>query len=229
MSNIKTKSYLPVFTGFYTTIFDNTESLIEYFNEDLKEENYTDDEINTILDLVYNTKVYNETIEETREVISQKANDFIQNELYDLKLVECIKFENLYSPREYNFSNDSINCEYSLNATNIKNIKEYLVLNITNWKQYIKDHFTSYDGFISYYSNDVFDKDWIIDDCLEHTTKLGVIFDFICENENITDAAMYEYIMDYQTSLSYNDVMEELEDVLKEKNIKITSKIGGIK
>lgn len=68
-----------------------------------------------------------------------------------------IKFESLSSPREYNFITDRIFCTISDNELT----RLYAETDKKVFAECIKETFTSYDGFRSFYSNDL--NDWPID------------------------------------------------------------------
>lgn len=68
----------------------------------------------------------------------------------DLKL----KFVEMTSPREYNFTTDRIFCKISYRA--VKQVYDFLGKEAV--EKSIKETFTSYDGFCSYYSNRI--EDW---------------------------------------------------------------------
>lgn len=80
-------------------------------------------------------------IEYSREYV-----DFMAHE-YDLK----IEFESLSSPREYNFVTDRI----FVNMPDCEFLRIYNEIDKKVFADCIKSHFTSYDGFISFYSNDI--------------------------------------------------------------------------
>ena len=63
-------------------------------------------------------------------------------------------FEELTSPREYNFGTDRIFCKISEDSI-IRMLKD---TDQETLERVIKDRFTSYDGFVSFYSNEL--ADW---------------------------------------------------------------------
>ena len=90
-------------------------------------------------------------------------------------------------------------------------IKTYIFNNYKNWDKYIKDNFTSYDGFFSYYSNDVNNKDWNINNILnnkEDNHKLEYILDFIAINEDINEYDIFEDNEVYLSVKNYNELIE---------------------
>lgn len=177
------KSYLPVFPGFYGTLYEPDETNeIEDINSERRSKDMP--EI-TYDDCNFEYKTY-------QNEIAQKACSFIQDELKTF--ITEIKYECVYSPKWYNFENDSINCTYILSEENLKAIKKYLNDNEESFSGYLKDRYTSCSGFISFHSNKL--SEWLenIDECLSDKHRLGGILNFIASNENedIEDE-MYNY------------------------------------
>jgi hypothetical protein len=170
---IRIESFLPVFNGFYGTIFEPCEDLIieEPYNYDDYEFEYMD----------YRLKV------------SKLCTFAIEIKLKEIGIDIAIKFQDVFSPREYNFTNDSINVQYKLTAKTNKQILDYLANNQTKFAEYINDHFTSRSGFISFYSNDA--NVWL-NEYLPENHNLNVVFgtvlDFVLTNEGFDDEALYQ-------------------------------------
>jgi hypothetical protein len=155
-------------------------------------------------------------IKRYEEEFSKKATEFIEKELKSIGLVSEIKYQNMHSPKYYNFTNDSINVEVTLSKENINNIATYIKENVENFAEYIKKHYTSRPGFSSYYSNDV--SDWtgeLTDNLTNFGAKpiiLGSILEFICENEGINSDGMYNYAIEQIPAFSYVSVKGETEE-----------------
>ena len=135
-------------------------------------------------------------------IILNHVHEFIENQLKELGIVNTIKFQSISSPREYNFVNDSGNIEIELTELNILAIQEYIKTNETNYRQYLADTYTSYDGFISSYSNEVCDWYEYTNDFSDFSGRmhyLGSILEFICKNEGITDDMMYNFLEIYNS------------------------------
>jgi hypothetical protein len=172
------ESFLPVFNGFYGTHFEPDE-------ESTIESPYTWDDYE--FDYVgYRTNV------------SLACCDAIENKLNDIGIKGVtIKYQNLSSPREYNFANDSINVKYKLTDTAVKAINSYLIDNKEAFTTYIKNRYTSRDGFMSWHSNDA--NDWLNDklsDKKELSHAFGAVLEFIFENEGYEAYNLYEDITD---------------------------------
>lgn len=180
---MKVKTYLPLFSGFYDShwdepCFDGEEEIF-----DLPEGSYFEEFVNWN---DYHTHIAKEMCNEVQYLLS----DFVSN----------IEFECIRSPKYYNFENDSINCEITFNKPKVK---QYLKDNFSLFKDYIKLMYTSRDGFISSYSNDATEwmKNWD-----EH--KVGSILEFICKNEGHEEPWD---IKDSHISLFYNQEIYQYE------------------
>ncbi len=176
------------FSGFYETHFG------EYFDYDMEfqfaSEAYPDKDDHELMDVV---NAVADTIDHkaTRLAIAKAYVDQF-NSYYHTQL----EFESLESPREYNFTTDTIYCYISHNE--IRNIFEALDLKILD--ELIKDKFTSRDGFISFYSNDI--NEWNLSDLtsLDHN-----------ELSTILEAWLYTKHHTYGVNLAYaceNDVLD---------------------
>lgn len=179
---MKIKTYLPIFTGFYESIFDLDTT-------DFCEENdcqYDDLEIDYN---AYNTAVSKQLCKVVGEVMS----DFIG----------IIKFESLQSPKFYNYESDSINV---LIGPIKENISNYIYEHKEEFCKYLKENYSSCDGFISSHSNS-FDE-W---ECLTknfrsfkvHNHYLGSILEFIAQNEGITESDIYWDVMESIDTYEY--------------------------
>ena len=193
------KTQLPIFKGYYGNPFtENIEDYeFEYINELRVENNKkpfkNDDDFN------FDYKTY---FNELSESLCYKVWDILED------FIKEIKFIKLESPKYYNYSNDKIICDIKPNK---KVIINYIKNNYKNWCKYLKDNFTSYDGFFSYYSNDVNNEDWNINNILnnkEHNHKLEYILDFIAINEDINEFEIYEDNDIYLSVKNYNELLE---------------------
>ena len=180
----KIESYLPLFDGFYNTLFeyDREEDDIQSFN----------DEYGTSLD--YEDFDWNYT--ERHERISKQICSIVESLLSDENINTSINFQKVVSPREYNFTNDSINCEYVISQKQYDLIIDYLKSNWTEFNDWIKDRYTSRSGFISSHSNnyEVWMNNMKSESHLEH--NFGAVLEFILQNEGYEPMSIYEQIID---------------------------------
>lgn len=179
---MRVQTFLPVFNGFYNTLFDDlidnaTEFAIDDYNvQNSTELNYDDFNFN------YNLIM----IEICKDAVSK-----IEEKLNEIGINCSIIYENLISPREYNFRNDSINIE--INFKKFSQVIGILEQNFDSFSQYIKDNYTSRDGFISSHSS--YASDWM-EDLREYaeneTHKVGAVLDFILQQiEEYKDEDLY--------------------------------------
>ena len=199
-NTLKIESWLPIFPGFYNTIFEynSEDSDIDYFNE-LREENKIAGKVEfDNIDFDYNS--YNNDIAESCcSVLECELNEFVSK----------IEFENVASPKEYNYINDSINCTYTLTNENFNNIKTFIKNHQKEFETYLKNTYTSYDGFISFHSND--SNDWKITKKFlkENSHNIGSILEFICQVKEITDEPLYYGGEFYMQFLNHDDLISK--------------------
>jgi len=199
---MKIKTFLPVFSGFYETIWQYPgDNLIYEINEIRKEKELS--EINfDMLDINYNEYEENISINLCK-ILSKELKDFVYS----------IEYEALISPKQYNYSTDSINCIIDIN---VENIKKFIYNNKEKFQEYLKNKYTSYDGFISHYSNDFIEWENETNNFTELNVNehyLGSILQFICDMLEIDNCNLYEPVYDYIDYMeyinNYDDVMEK--------------------
>ncbi len=159
-------SFLPVFNGFYSTVFEPSEDFV----------------------------IENYDYSGYRKQVAIACVNQIEKQLteYGINGVS-IKFDAINSPKEYNIYNDSIWVKYRLTSEAIKNINDYLLTNKEAFATYVKERYTSCSGFWSSYSNEV--SVWF-NEYLKDKDKLshcfGAVLEFIFENERYTSFDLYE-------------------------------------
>lgn len=172
---MKYNTFCPLFPGFYNTVFecDSEEREIDGYNE-YNGTNYGYDEFS------FDYTDYNNRI----------AKAFVNRLERELKAFLPIKleFQEVVSPKEYNFKNDSINISATLSLNKLLKLirdrrKDAAV--------YFKDTYTSCSGFISYHSNDIEDwlnKEYILENP-EH--RIGALLNCLCFIEIDQDNIIY--------------------------------------
>lgn len=215
----KQKTWLPLFTGFYDSIFDPSDNYIEMetelredefkdYYEDLHKAGVTQEFFN---ENFYDYLDYNKGYEGAASYIC----DGLEN-LESADIIQEVTFEKVVSPKYYNFSTDSINCEIEYDD---EKLIEYLTENKEAFKDYIESKYTSRDGFSSSYSNDL--EYWL--DAENHGDhEVGSILQFVLENES-EDAVMDLYYgcnceEGFMDSVIFNQ--EKMISDFKEKNKK---------
>lgn len=205
MENIKVKSWLPIFSGFYNSIWEN-ESLEITEYDYLAEQGLTNDELNEVSSL----NCYSTGWAQYRKEIIQSISNEVCSDLIKLNVLKSYTIENLVSPKYYNYSNDSINITYNLTKDNINNIQNYLINNSEAWSKFLKDNYTSRSGFISSYDNFKESKDWTIDSIINSSHQLGKVYEFILTNDNQKDETEleneYYYFIAGDIYLSIGDI-----------------------
>jgi hypothetical protein len=195
MKNQSVKTFLPIFNGFYGTIWasDNQlENEVYYINQERKDKGYSPIEYDSI---DFDNEAY-------ESEVSQRLCHLLEQELSDY--VTKIAYEKLVSPKTYNFSNDSIDVIIEVKA---KEVKKYIYKNIESFKKYLKDNYTSYDGFMSHYDNDFESWQSMTKDFTNFSVNghvLGSILHFIALNEGINEFSLYENLEVYVTEFIKN-------------------------
>lgn len=156
----------PAFAGFYESIFT------PYFDEDLDCDNELQAWVNENVD--YDYKEYESNVAKHYVwAVEDALKEYLPSFRAEYKEVD--------SPKYYNFETDR-----AVGVCNLEEIREeikaYINKNFDAFRQWIRDKHSSYDGFISYYSNNVYD--WDLDKDLDHN-ELMSIFGFILTNENV--------------------------------------------
>lgn len=184
------ETYLPIFPGFYNSYIDSDDE-IESF---LYSENLGYDQINF-------------DFEAWQKECSLYACEFISIWLADLGVLS-VEFQEIISPKYYNFSTDSVNCKIEIDT---QKICWYIHNNFENFREYIYDNYSNKSGFISSYSNQV--SDWVrntsnFSDFTINKHYLGSILTFICKNEGIDSFEMCSYILDNIYVGNFIDILE---------------------
>ena len=215
--NTVVESFIPLFDGFYNTMYDIDHILDNYTIED--EVQYLNDDSNieyndiTIDDIDINYKDYQ------KDVVESFSN-VIENILVENGFISRIENIELVSPRYYNYSNDSINCDYVINDENRTKIANFMLNNIDEFSEELKEKYTPCSGFIPYYSNDIdeWEKDTqnfkFTNDIDGH--QFGAVIEFIIKKILIDESGedykinLYYDVMDYISSICYLEFSEEL-------------------
>lgn len=187
------ETWLPLFSGFYNTIWElDTDYILDDNNKLVPFDRM-------ILD--------NKTWEKD---VCEHIIEELNCELSDFSL--RMRFQNISSPNYYNFANDSCNVIVDVDE---KAISKYIYENEAAFEDYLREKYTSYDGFHSSYSNKLID--WEEDtkrfrDYSEGPHLLGAILQFICENMDIKEMDIRDSLDLYGeeyiqiTSLTWDDV-----------------------
>ena len=195
-NNLKTvATWLPVFNGYYNSVFDGSDSTIDYeieLDESEYQEHYEELFKAGVSHEFFMENLYNYIdFSDCYESASSNICDGLLN-LDDTGIIKNVIFEKTVSPKYYNFSTDSINCKIQYD---FKKLGKYVLNNFEKYTDYINEKYTSRDGFISSYSSDV--NNWLnFSDLSEH--ELGSILNFVFFNED-QDAILNLY---YESNIS---------------------------
>jgi hypothetical protein len=179
---MKIQTYLPVFTGFYESLFD------------LDTDNFCEEHDCSYDDLEIDYNGYMIAVSKSLCIeVGRQMSDFIGT----------IKFESLESPKYYNYSNDSINV---LIGPIKENISNYIYEHKDEFCKYLRDNYTSCDGFVSSHSNSFDEWEQLTKNFRSfkvHTHYLGSVLQFIAENEEITEEDLYYNVMEQIDEYEY--------------------------
>ena len=205
--NIITGTWLPVFPGFYGTFFDGEnmyEQEIDFINERVEPKELAE----AMVENLYNSDAGSKLWSDYKESTARQCVKIIEKNLKELKFVEAIVFEEISSPREYNFANDSINVQVTFTPVNLQNIRHFISEHFAQWKEYLKESYTSYDGFISHHSNQPGDEEWFADNAIRDSHNAGSVLEFLC-GENGIDSEMLYYECENDAGLDHEAYKQE--------------------
>jgi hypothetical protein len=140
------------------------------------------------------------------------AFDQVVSDAIDLPL--GLKFEELTSPRYYNFETDRIFAEVSDEVV----ASLFAKVSRETLRKTIEERFTSYDGFASHYSNDIYDwlakpiTDW------DHN-ELGTLLLAVIADSDIEDLRWDVYYAVVDCDGLYNEVHQSLDWKEFEENV----------
>ena len=178
---------LPLFTGYYSNPLYDVQSAEDDVIEHLEIENdilLTDEDIYKI---EFNYKDYYNRI-------SKDLCESVENLLFDLNIITDIKFVELVSPKYYNYTNDRIVVDINFNTETYNTILDYLKENKEAFKEYLKDNYSSYDGFISFLSNDyeVWMEEYLKVGSDNIETCLSGVLDFILKENEYNEISLLD-------------------------------------
>lgn len=189
------------FPGFYESIFSNSDEFIddEYELAGELEELIGQDKVEVEYEYEDFDK-YKLSVGDTfMDYHIEAINDLLPTKITE---DEDFKFEKINhscidSPQYYNYRTDYCYCDIETNEKTLQKIKEH-TLKLDGAERYILKHFTSYDGFISFISNDIeYWKSLDIKDYEEN--MLSALLDMLVE---LSDPTAFERII----SSTYYDV-----------------------
>lgn len=179
-------TFAPMFPGFYNTAleYDNEEQGTKSYNEENKTEYEYDD-------FAWDYKGYH--IRVAKAFVNR-----LESELKQFLEIQ-LEFQELISPKEYNFTTDSINIAAELD---LNELLKLIVNRFEQAKDYFAAHYTSCSGFVSSHSNNI--ADWLNKDYIlakpEH--RIGALLNCLCDIE--LDQDSITYWCDSENHISYS-------------------------
>ena len=144
----------PLFEGFYCSQLDLAENIEveEGDNYCMTEEQFDNIDWNS-----------------TNENVSKFYLGYFKDELSDFFKsigVLSLEFIKVDSPKYCNYSTDKLVCNIEIDkGIFVHELRKY---DFDEWEQFLKDNFTSYDGFISFYPNTTTEWDELINEEIEN-------------------------------------------------------------
>lgn len=200
------------FSGFYETwhaqVFDDIlDQECEYLRESYEA---SDDQIDALNDAVYMHGSYSSMYLDYAKIYAKKYNQFFA-ETCNIDL--GLDFESMSSPKEYNFSTDRIFCHIPLDKLKAvyTNIQDDILQSV------LSDTFTSYDGFISFYSN-------VLDDWKEKPLEE---YDHN-EIQTLLDAYLVQRLMAGDSTLTYDKACQKMKESLEAHSLMESEMCNGV-
>lgn len=205
--NIITGTWLPVFPGFYGTFFDGEnmyEQEIDFINERVEPKELAE----AMIENLYNSDAGRKLWKDYTESTAKQCVTVIEQSLKELGFVESIVFEEISSPREYNFANDAVHTQVTFTPVNLQNIRHFISEHFAQWKEYLKGSYTSYDGFTSHHSNQPGAEEWFVDNAIRQSHNAGSVLEFLCGELEINSEMLY-YECENDAGLDHEEYKKE--------------------
>ncbi len=194
---------LPFFPGFYETDLENSDTSYWAIKEELE---YLQNDCDTPCkaltedDLEFRYEDYEKDVRENWAAYWKKNAP---------EIVLSMDNVTMWSPRYYNFDHDRLYADIELADNWQDEMRHFIALNYDWLKDRIENDWTSYDGFMSFMSNDIDEwGDYLFkeQDCRYISTMLGYMM--YRENKDIiSDLVMYA--LDDICANSYVELTEE--------------------
>ena len=139
MKTIQLEINFPLFEGFYNSYLDLSENIEVGEGEEYSMTEEQFDEID-----------WNKTNENVSKFYLNYFKDELKDFFNEIGIIN-LDFVKVDSLKYYNYSTDKLVCNIEIDkGIFVHELRKY---NFDNWEQFLKDNFTSYDGFISFYPN----------------------------------------------------------------------------
>jgi hypothetical protein len=152
--------------------------------------------------------------------IGELAGEFLNGKIDNDNGIEItIKCKEVYSPKEYNFATDEIVMDITYSKMRILQVvkKDH-----ENFNQFLKDNYTSYDGFMSFTSNNY--DDWLVDFEENEARSVGAVLSYLFQERITENGYEFEtfvvenigYYSDYIDSTDYENEVVILKNYIKD-------------
>ena len=199
-----------LFYGFYNSIFLDDGLIYEYEMEELTElETKLNQELETNFYINYEwsdherNRYFNTVGAEFIENMEYLINYYIPEEMKQQDYYKLdIEYIGVYSPKYYNYTTDKIDYIIKTNKQTMQELKKY-ILDLQGAEQYIFKRFSSYDGFISFLSNNI--EYWKTEPIETDELYTGALIDMLLNlnNENIMEDLNIETMDNIDSVLCY--------------------------
>lgn len=174
-------------------------------------------------DIHYSSEYYwdNFQNDKYKKRIQELSSEFLDGKIDNDNGIEItIKCKEIYSPKEYNFGTDEIVMDVTYSKMRILQVvkKDH-----ENFNQFLKDNYTSYDGFMSFTSNN-FD-DWLVDFEENEIRSVGAVLTYLFQYQISENGYEFETFVvegiggqywDYIDSSEYESEVVILETYIKD-------------
>jgi len=152
---------IPIFSGTYGTNWEVTEC-----NDDGDE-----------LELDYK---HEDLMRSIMGVYQENSKDIVKD--LGVKFIKSIKFDGVFSPREYNFKTDQLDFTLTINLLSMMGELKALKDN-KEFSKFLHDNYTSYDGFMSFTPNNYKElRLQILEGDSEHDQSISALITFLSKD-----------------------------------------------
>lgn len=184
-------------------------------HEDSIESDFEDGSSNVHPDYYWTYFDNKKYMKDWNEAVQNFIGPKIEEALNDIGVEAEFIMQDFSSPREYNFSHDV--SYFDLKSADFGPLVKYC-MESENFGQFLKDHYSSYDGFMSFTSNNI--EDWKEDIDADKATAWGAAIRFLLIEEGmyeeIKDGSYYAFEgMYYSEYVDYTVLDEFIESIEK--------------
>jgi len=158
--------------------------------------------------------------------INELASEFLDGKIDNDNGIEItIKCKEIYSPKEYNFATDEIVMDVTYSKMKILQVVKK---DTETFNQFLKDNYTSYDGFMSFTSNNY--DDWLVDFEENEIRSVGAVLSYLFQERITENRYEFEtfvvkgvgYYSEYIDSRDYENEVVILKNYIKDNYLDIS-------